>query len=194
MSAIYDANRVHGNIVLHEENAMTLARVAAGLVAVLAVIDVAAAIPDAVAQLTLPLTQARPDTGSRIRKGLVKLTVPATDPYDRLTPEQKNAFLALFDNLPADYEPAYPLEGLRPVANSMAFALSDGAVGEGDLFLTVQVDDKGEPQSTKIYASPSSRVSREAAAALMSIKYKPARCAGKPCSAEFPFTAKFEFE
>jgi hypothetical protein len=160
----------------------------------LAAMDMPATIPDAVAQVTLPLTQARPDTGSRIRRNLVKFTVPATDPYDRLTPEQKKAFLALFQNLPEGDEPAYPVDGLLPVAKSIAFALADGAVGEGDLFLTVHVDEKGEAQSTKVYATPSSRVSREAAIVLMATKYKPARCAGNPCSAEFPFTAKFESE
>jgi hypothetical protein len=62
-------------------------------------------------------------------------------------------------------------------------------LGEGDLFLTVQVDEKGEPLSTKIYASPSAAVSRQAATELMKVKYRPATCAGNPCSSEFPFTA-----
>ena len=65
-------------------------------------------------------------------------------------------------------------------------------VGEGDLFLTVRVDEKGEPQSTTVYATPGDRVSKEAANVLMRVKYKPGTCAGKPCTAEFPFTAKFE--
>ena len=72
------------------------------------------------------------------------------------------------------------------------FALADGAIGEGDLFMTVRVDENGEPQSTSIYATPSPRVSKEAAAVLMKAKYKPGTCAGKPCTSEFPFTAKFE--
>lgn len=146
---------------------------------------------DAVAQVTLPLTQARPDTGSRIRRPLASLTVPASEPYDRLTREQKAAFLAHFKDLPEGDEPAYPADGLLPVAKSLAFALSDGAVPEGELFVTVHVDENGVARSTQVYATPSPRVSREAAVVLMAIKYKPARCAGKPCSSEFPFTAHF---
>jgi len=162
-----------------------------GLACGVAVACALAVVQDAVAQVTLPLTQARPDTGSRIRRDLVKFTIPASEPYERLTPEQKAAFLANFTELKEGDEPAYPLEGLLPVARSIAFALSDGAVGEGDIFVTVHVDEKGEALSTKVYAAPGGRAAGEIAKALMTIKYKPARCAGKPCSAEFPFTARF---
>ena len=135
--------------------------------------------------------RARPRDRAFARE-LPKLTIPATAPYDKLTPEQRSAFRALFTNLADGDEPAYPAEGLLPIANALVFALADGAIGEGDLFLTVHVDEKGEPQSTNVYATPSQRISKEAATVLMKAKYKPATCAGKPCTSEFPFTAKFE--
>lgn len=144
------------------------------------------------AQATIPITQARPVTGSRIRRELPRLTIPATDPYDKLTPEQRRAFRAQFSNLAEGDDPPYPIDGLLPVANALAFALADGAIGEGELFLTVRVDEKGDPQSTSVYATPSQRISKEAATLLMKLKYKPATCAGKPCTSEFPFTARFE--
>jgi len=147
---------------------------------------------DMLAQATIPITQARPATGSRIRRELPKLTIPATEPYEKLTAEQRRAFRALFTDLAESDEPAYPIDGLLPIANALAFALADGAVGTGDLFLTVRVDEKGEPQSTNVYATPSQRISKEAATVLMKTKYKPATCAGKPCSSEFPFTARLE--
>lgn len=150
--------------------------------------------PDALAQATLPIVQARPGTGSRIRQILPKITVPATDPYDRLTPRQQAELRALFTSLAEGDEPPYPAEGLLPVAKSIVFALSDGAVGEGDLFMTVHVDENGDAKSASVYATPSSRVSREAATVLMKVKYKPAVCSGKPCSSEFPFTAHFDAE
>jgi hypothetical protein len=135
--------------------------------------------------------QARPGTGSRVRRELPSLTIPATDPYDRLTSQQRADFRAQFTNLAEGDEPPYPLDGLLPIAKSLVFVLADVTVplGEGDLFLTVQVDEKGEPLSTKIYASPSAAVSRQAATELMKVKYRPATCAGNPCSSEFPFTA-----
>ena len=154
--------------------------------------DAAVAPADRLAQATIPITQARPATGSRIRRELPKLTIPATGPYDKLTPEQRRAFRALFADLAEADEPAYPVDGLLPIANALAFALADGAVDTGELFLTVRVDENGEPQSTNAYATPSQRISKEAATALMKTKYKPATCAGKPCSSEFPFTARLE--
>ena len=170
-----------------------LASLAAVMAAALAFPCAAALSPsDVVAQVTIPITQARPATGSRIRRELPKLTIPATDPYDKLTPEQRRAFRALFTDLAEGDEPPYPVEGLLPIANALAFALADGAIVEGELFMTVKVDEKGEPQQTSIYATPSQRISKEAATVLMKTRYKPATCAGKPCTAEFPFTAKFE--
>jgi len=172
----------------------TCVRCAVAAVAVLGAFpcDAAATAGEIVAQATIPISQARPSTGSRIRRELPKLTIPATDPYEKLTPEQMRAFRALFTNLADGDEPPYPVDGLLPIAKTLVFALADGAIGEGDLFMTVRVDEKGEPQSTSIYATPSQRVSREAAAVLMKAKYKPGTCAGKPCTSEFPFTAKFE--
>jgi hypothetical protein len=171
----------------------TLAPLAAVIAAALVLPCEAATAPaDMLAQATISITQARAATGSRIRRELPKLTIPATDPYDKLTPEQRQAFRGLFTNLAEGDEPPYPVEGLLPVGKTLAFVLSDGAVDEGELFLTVRVDETGEPQSTSVYATPSQRISREAASVLMKIKYKPATCAGKPCTSEFPFTARFE--
>jgi hypothetical protein len=109
---------------------------------------VAALVPDTAAQVTIPIVQARAETGSHIR-----------------------------------------LDGVLPVVKSLAFVLADGRIGEGDLFVTVHVDENGVPQSAKVYATPSSRISKKAATVLMTTKYQPAVCTGKPCSAEFPFTA-----
>ncbi|MFO1312049.1 MAG: hypothetical protein U1F41_08305 [Burkholderiales bacterium] len=172
----------------------SIARFLAGLAATLAALPSLAAPPpgDVLAQVTIPLTQARAETGSRIRRALPGMTIPAGEPYDKLSAEQRAAFRALFKDLPPDNDPPYPVDGLLPIAQSMAFALADGKVGTGDLFVIVKVDEKGEPQSTSVYATPDERVAKEAANALMRVKYRPGTCAGKPCTSEFPFTAKFE--
>jgi len=150
--------------------------------------------PHVGAQASLPIVQARPDTGSRIRREVVKLFIPAEKSYDELTPDQKAKFRAQFSNLADSDEPSYPLAGLRPLAENIVLALADGPVGKGTLFMTVHVDEQGEAQSTAVYETPDSRVSKEVAAVLMKVRYKPARCNGKPCSSEFPFTARFDVE
>ena len=70
----------------------TLAPLAAIAAAFAIPCSAATAPADLLAQATIPITQARATTGSRIRRELPKLTIPATDPYDKLTPEQRRAF------------------------------------------------------------------------------------------------------
>jgi len=147
-----------------------------------------------VAQATIPLVQSRPDTGSRIRRELVRITIPATKPYAELTPEQRQAFRAQFKSLADGDDPPYPVDGLLPVAEQLAFVLADGKVGKGNLFMTVLVGADGQAKSTNVYETPDSRVSREAATVLVKTKYRPGVCAGKPCESEFPFTARFDAE
>jgi len=77
-------------------------------------------------------------------------------------------------------------------ARAPAFALADGAIGAGDLFMTVKVDDKGEPQSTSVYTTPRQRVSRASAIGLINTKYRRAMCTGTTRTSEFPLTARFE--
>ena len=159
------------------------------LAVALAAVDVAAA-PPASAETAIPIVQARPDTGSRIRRERVKLFIPAEKPYAELTAEERAQFRAQFAGLAEADEPAYPDRGLKPVAEELVFALADGKVGKGRLFLTVKVDEKGDPVSVTIYETPDSRTSKEAAAVLMKTRYKPGMCSGKPCPSEFPFSVR----
>jgi hypothetical protein len=166
---------------------------ATALAAVLTAVDAGAA-PSASAETAIPIVQARPDTGSRIRRERVKLFIPAEKPYAELTAEQRAQFRAQFAGLADADEPPYPDRGLRPVAEDLAFALADGKVGKGRLFLTVKVDEKGEPVSVAVFETPDSRTSKEAAAVLMKTRFKPGVCSGKPCPSEFPFIVRLDDE
>ncbi len=163
-------------------------------VAAVVVVLLPAPVPPAVAQTSIPIVQARPDTGSRIRRPLVKMFIDAEKPYAELTPEQRAKFRAHFAGLADADEPPYPEGGLRPVAESLAFVLADGQVGRGRLFVTVKVDEKGVPSSVSVYEAPDSRTSKEAANVLMKTRYKPGVCGGRPCTSEFPFDVRFDSE
>ncbi len=167
------------------------ALLATALVAVLADAGAAAT---ATGETAIPIVQARPDTGSRIRRERVKIFIPAEKPYAELTAEQRAQFRAQFAGLAEGDEPPYPDRGLRPVAEDLAFALADGKVGKGKLFLTVKVDEKGEPVSVAVFETPNSRTSKEAAAVLMKARFKPGVCGGKPCASEFPFSVRIDDE
>ncbi len=153
-----------------------------------------APVPPAFGQASIPIVQARPDTGSRIRRELVKIVIPAEKPYAELTPEQRAQFRAKFSGLADADEPPYPEGGLRPVAEALAQALADGKVGKGRLFVTIKVDERGQGSAVAVYETPDSRTSREAATVLLQTRFKPATCGGKPCAAEFPFDVTFVAE
>ncbi len=146
------------------------------------------------AQTAIPIVQARPDTGSRIRRQNFNLYIDAEAPYAQLTAQQRAQYRALFAGLADADEPPYPEMGLRPVADALLFALADGTIGEGRLFLTVKVDARGEPTAVDVFETPNSRTSKEAATVLMKTRFKPGVCAGKPCSSEFPFIVRFGTE
>jgi hypothetical protein len=166
---------------------------ATALAAAMAAAD-AGAVPTASGETAIPIVQARPDTGSRIRRERVKLFIPAERPYAELTVEQRAQFRAQFAGLADADEPPYPDRGLKPVAEELAFALADGKVVKGRLFLTVKVDEKGEPVSVAVFETPDSRTSKEAAAVLMKTHFKPGVCGGKPCASEFPFGVRLDDE
>ena len=169
-------------------------KVAWAAVAAAIVAFVPSAAPPAVAQTAIPIVQARPDTGSRIRRPLVKLHIDAEGPYAELTPEQRAKFRAHFAGLADADEPPYPEGGLRAVGGALAFVLAGGQVGKGRRFVTVKVDEKGVPSSVAVYDVPDARTGREAANVLMKTRYKPGVCSGKPCSSEFPFEARFDVD
>ena len=81
---------------------------------------------------------------------------------------------------------------VAPLAEEIVATLAGGPVGKGALLITVHVDEQGEAKSTAVYETPDPRVSRVVAIVLMKARYKPARCNDKPCSSEFPFTARFD--
>ena len=166
---------------------------ATALAVVLAAVEVGA-LPSASAETAIPIVQARPDTGSRIRRERMKLFIPAERPYAELTAEELAQFRAQFAGLADTDEPAYPDRGLKPVAEELVFALADGKVAKGRLFLTVKVDERGDPVSVNVYETPDLRASKEAAAVLMKTHFKPGVCGGKPCQSEFPFSVRLDDE
>ena len=94
-------------------------------VAAVVVVLLPAPVPPAIAQTSVPIVQARPETGSRIRRPLVQMYIDAEKPYAQLTPEQRAKFRAHFAGLADADEPPYPEDGLRPVVDTLAFVLAD---------------------------------------------------------------------
>ena len=164
------------------------------LVGVLAGLTLIVEMPHVSAQTSLPIVQLRSGSLSLASRERVSMFIPAEKRYDELTADQKAKFRAQFSNLADADEPSYPIAGLRPLAEEIVAELANTSIGKGTLFMTVHVDEQGEAKPTAVFDTPDARVSRVVAVVLMKTKYKPARCNGKPCSSEFPFTARFDAE
>jgi hypothetical protein len=137
------------------------------------------------AQVTYGLKETEPRVGTTVRVEVVRSPIPFDRKYDELTAEQKEVLRSKYDKLDANDEPPFPVEGMVEIGREIARLESSGQY-RGPLIMTVQVDAKGEAQSTAVYKTPNEDFSKSVAVVAMRAKYKPAKCDGKPCAMDFP--------
>jgi hypothetical protein len=111
--------------------------------------------------------------------------IPFDKPYAKLTPDQKASIRCRYENLAADDEPPYPLDGYKDIVDAVRVAYDD-LREDGHLDAVLKITAQGEMQAISFYKSPSAEMSNEVASALLDVKFKPAVCAGSPCAMEFP--------
>jgi hypothetical protein len=94
---------------------------------------------------------------------LDRLSMRGALPYDRsyeqLTPEQKAVVRAEYDSVGPTDEPPYPKYGLSEVADAVARMPRREAI-QGDVVLTVHVDERGDAKSVSIYKTPDAKLSK----------------------------------
>jgi len=139
----------------------------------------------AAAQATYGLKETEPRVGSQIRAEIVRSTIPFDKTYDQLSVEQREALRSNYDKLGANDEPPFPLDGLAEIGRELVRLESSGQY-RGPLIMTVRIDDKGEAQSTAVYKTPNDDFSKSVAIVAMKVRYKAAKCEGKPCAMDFP--------
>lgn len=132
-----------------------------------------------------------PRLGTHIpRKIVTNSDVPFNASYDQLSDAERAIVRGWFPLLdPAD-EPPYPLLGKGHVHTAIhKLNARDPAVGL--LSMVVMVDSEGNAESVNVYVTPDPKLSEMAGFVAMKEKYKPARCAGKPCKMPFPYNVVF---
>ena len=134
-----------------------------------------------------------PEPGSFIRRANVKgSSVPFEKSYDQLTAEQQAMVKSVYEQLGPDDEPPYPLKGVAPIYKAIARG-QDRILARGDLTIVVDVDAQGDATSVSVLRAPDDeQMVHFAARVLMLQKYKPGRCAGVPCSMQFPLRMTFD--
>jgi hypothetical protein len=126
-------------------------------------------------------------TGSNLRRAAAHgMGIDLDRRYAELSPEDKARLHDDYTSLPPGDEPPYPLDGLRPVYQSI-LSQQEGRRARSEIAVVVEVDSTGVPRSAKAFSSPDPELVRLVASVLMETRYKPARCSGKPCAMGFLF-------
>lgn len=117
--------------------------------------------------------------------------LPLDKPYQQLTEPQKDIVRSWYEDLGANDEPPFPVNGMAPLMADIATVQRRVQV-QGRFFAAAHVDDKGNAKTVTIYDIPDARLKQVLAFILIKTKYKPAKCNGKPCAMDFPIEAGFE--
>lgn len=133
-------------------------------------------------------------TGSRIRGDAAQATaLPLDKRYGQFTAAERAALKSLYEPMPEADEPPFPRDGLAPFILTLREAATRRQAS-GLLVLVAKVAPDGSVDGVDIYASPDEAFTRVAAIALGRTAFKPARCGGKPCRMEFPFSTVIQLE
>ena len=132
-----------------------------------------------------------PALGTTLKKKLATSTISMDKTYAELDEDEKAQIRSVYDDMPDDDEPPYPLHGTREIHRKM-MQVQQIVVAKGRLTMTVDVSSTGEASSVTVYESPDTDITQVAARALMETPFKPAICKGKPCKMQYFFQANFE--
>ena len=131
-----------------------------------------------------------PSLGSTLRKKLATSSISMDKKYNELSEEEKESIKSVYEDMPDEDEPPYPINGMRDIYGKMSQA-QQWVGAKGKLTMTVDVNSAGEPETVSIYESPDPDLARVAALVLMETKYKPAVCNGVKCKMQFFFQVTF---
>lgn len=135
--------------------------------------------------------EATSDTGTLLSKDMRWTSkIPLNKTYGELTEAQKAELRSMYESMPADDEPPFPLEGMKPVFNAIK-AAQKKLMAKGVLNLAVTVGPDGKAkQVVDLGSTKNAEMTQFAGTVLMMTKFKPAVCGGKPCESQFPLHLK----
>ena len=121
------------------------------------------------------------------------MALPLDKSYAELSAAEKAQARSDYIAMPERDEPPFPVAGMGALLRPIADAVGAMRV-RGDLTLFVTVSSTGKPVSVAVVKSPDEKLTHYAASVLMKAQYKPAVCAGKPCTMQLPLRMALDFE
>jgi hypothetical protein len=136
-------------------------------------------------------TPATGSTGSILKKDIQwDSKVPLNKTYEQLTPRQRAELHSMYDTLTPGDEPPFPAEGIKPIFYAVRKAQRIYNA-RGEINLSVTVGPDGQAIKVVDHGSVTSeKLNQVAQRELMKARYKPAMCAGTPCTMQFEFRQK----
>ena len=116
--------------------------------------------------------------------------IPIYKRYEELSSEERSTLKEMWQSMPNEDEPPFPLYGLKPIHASMA-RVQQKLLVEGPLVLIASVSSSGDVTEIKALGLPSQEMVNAAARILFDTKFKPGVCAGQPCAMQYPFSFNF---
>jgi TonB family protein len=110
--------------------------------------------------------------------------------YEQLSVQERVNFLAAYEMVKANDEPPFPIKGLGAFYYPMAKAQEKLNLS-GELIMEISIDVYGDATKVQTLSSPSDVITKFATQLAMLIKFKPAKCDGKPCVMDFPLRILF---
>ncbi len=118
--------------------------------------------------------------------------VPLNRTYGKLTSDQRAQLHAMYSSLAPGDEPPFPVKGLKTIFTAIKLAQRQHQA-EGELNMVVTVGPDGVPTKAENLGTVNkAKMTEVAEQALMSTRYKPAKCGGAPCAMQFLFNQKLK--
>ena len=133
----------------------------------------------------------QPLTGSNMLHNVAFAETPLDATWEALSPAQKAQVRSSYPALDDGDEPPYPLKGTRAFIKGVSSLYSRFTDYRGDALLYVTVGPDGVPTSASTYGVSHREFGRTLSVLAMMQRFKPARCAGKPCAMIYPIKFRF---
>lgn len=116
---------------------------------------------------------------------LMRSPPPFNGDWHGLTDENQAAFRSQYNNLQPQDEPPYPTSGMGDLIENIRLLAEHSGI-QGKLSLVAKIDSKGAMEKVSVLESPDPALTKFVAEVLYLASFKPAVCAGQPCTMDMP--------
>lgn len=111
---------------------------------------------------------------------------PQTRLYPDFTEAEKKVFHAWYEQVAPGDEPPYPTINMASISQRFSEYMQRFPIS-GSVEMLIQVGEDGAVKSFSVLKTSSPEVAEFNMLILRDVRFKPAKCSGKPCAMDFPW-------